>query len=448
MPRTAQPRQRIVYCDCLDCRDLLEALAVASSVARQVPHPPKGLLIYASGFLSAQEAGKQTSADLENLPLPHLDRAAHDGCLGLLAVRSSTAAEPSTRGIMELSQVLGVHDEFVQGHGSKPGASQAMPNLSERFKGMSAIFTSTSPAATELATSVGCTPTTNPSLTLGASSSSSPSYSKTQASTQTGLPDPVQYADALTSELGPEQGGSGPDLLIVHLDAQDLSTQGECSQHAPDDPPHSSVPLGEPLGTDGGALGLQWVDKLVGRLLAQKAVRERVLLSVVVSAQGMAVPGGSGLAGAAGSSRSPMRLTQHQQQAQQLQQGGMQVGGAAIDPLARVVTPLSSYPSGGNTDGKLPQGLDVLETSATGGAVSLVNRPVQSFQFSGLSRIEIAHGAPAVVVRHLPGVIRRDRAERMKLSEAHQRGGQGTILADRLMYEIMYKLGRAPKYGA
>eukprot|EP00983_Pelagomonas_calceolata_P024966 785237-Pelagomonas_calceolata.AAC.1 len=75
-------------------------------------------------------------------------------------------------------------------------------------------------------------------------------------------------------------------------------------------------------------------------------VRERVLLSVVVSAQGMAVPGGSGLAGAAGSSRSPMRLTQHQQQAQQLQQGGMQVGGAAIDPLARVVTPLSSYPSG------------------------------------------------------------------------------------------------------
>eukprot|EP00967_Tisochrysis_lutea_P040043 scaffold48030_cov15-Tisochrysis_lutea.AAC.1 len=69
-------------------------------------------------------------------------------------------------------------------------------------------------------------------------------------------------------------------------------------------------------------------------------------------------------------------------------------------------------------------------------------------QFSGLSRIEIAHGAPAVVVRHLPGVIRRDRAERMKLSEAHQRGGQGTILADRLMYEIMYKLGRAPKYGA
>lgn len=43
---------------------------------------------------------------------------------------------------------------------------------------------------------------------------------------------------------------------------------------------------------------------------------------------------------------------------------------------------------------------------------------------------------------------RRDRAERMKLSEAHQRGGQGTILADRMLHEVAYKLGRAPKYGA
>jgi len=36
----------------------------------------------------------------------------------------------------------------------------------------------------------------------------------------------------------------------------------------------------------------------------------------------------------------------------------------------------------------------------------------------------------------------------MKLSEAHQRGGQGTILADRMLHEVAYKLGRAPKYGA
>ncbi|KAF5839501.1 hypothetical protein DUNSADRAFT_675, partial [Dunaliella salina] len=399
----------------------------------------------------AQDVGSQASTGLENLPLPHLDRAAHDGCLGLLAVRSSTAAGPSTRGIMELSQVLGVHDEYVQGQGCKPGASQAMPNLSDRFQGMSAVFTSTSPAATELATSVGCTPATNPSLALNASS---PTNSKPQAPTRPGLPAPVQYADALAAKLGPEQGGSGPDLLIVHLDAQDLSARSESSQHPPGasphpgTSPHPSVPAGGLQGTDGGAQGLQWVDELVGRLLAHKAVCERVLLSVVVSAQGIQVPGGSGLGGTAASSKSPMRLAQHQQQAQQLQLGGMQVGGAAIDPLARVVTPLAAYPTGGVPDGKLPQGLNVLETSATGGAVSLVNRPIQSFQFCGLSRIEVAHGAPAVVVRRLPGVIRRDRAERMKLSEAHQRGGQGTILADRLMYEIMYKLGRAPKYGA
>jgi len=60
MPRAPQARQRIVYCDCLDCRDLPsdvgeeptdEVLAVASSVARQVPYPPKALVLYASGFL-------------------------------------------------------------------------------------------------------------------------------------------------------------------------------------------------------------------------------------------------------------------------------------------------------------------------------------------------------------------------------------------------------------
>ena len=67
MPRPAQQanRQRIVYCDCRDCRDLPldvgeeltdEAQQVALSVARQVPHPPKALVIYASGMLVRLQA--------------------------------------------------------------------------------------------------------------------------------------------------------------------------------------------------------------------------------------------------------------------------------------------------------------------------------------------------------------------------------------------------------
>jgi len=74
-------------------------------------------------------------------------------------------------------------------------------------------------------------------------------------------------------------------------------------------------------------------------------VRERVLLTVVISAQGRPVPGGYGPGGAGGSGRSPLQQAQHvPQQVPQLQQGGMQVGGPAIDPMARVVTPFTAYP--------------------------------------------------------------------------------------------------------
>lgn len=56
MPKQT-PRQRIVFCDCFDCQDRPEptavsdeALAASEAVARQLP-PPKGLIIYGSGFL-------------------------------------------------------------------------------------------------------------------------------------------------------------------------------------------------------------------------------------------------------------------------------------------------------------------------------------------------------------------------------------------------------------
>ena len=67
-------------------------------------------------------------------------------------------------------------------------------------------------------------------------------------------------------------------------------------------------------------------------------MRQHVLLSVVISAQGEPVIG----AGAGDRSKSPAQ-PQHQQQPQL---GYIQMGGAAIDPLARVVTPLSAYPGG------------------------------------------------------------------------------------------------------
>jgi hypothetical protein len=55
---------------------------------------------------------------------------------------------------------------------------------------------------------------------------------------------------------------------------------------------------------------------------------------------------------------------------------------------------------------------------------------------------------PAIVVHRLPAVIRVDSARRLDLSHISSQGAAGCILAERLLPEIAYKLGRAPKYGA
>ena len=61
-----------------------------------------------------------------------------------------------------------------------------------------------------------------------------------------------------------------------------------------------------------------------------------------MSAQGKAFPGGAGLggtsAGAAAAAAASVRGNHASSQVQQLQQGGMLVGGAAIGPSALVVT--------------------------------------------------------------------------------------------------------------
>ncbi|KAK9821225.1 hypothetical protein WJX81_003510 [Elliptochloris bilobata] len=53
-----------------------------------------------------------------------------------------------------------------------------------------------------------------------------------------------------------------------------------------------------------------------------------------------------------------------------------------------------------------------------------------------------------LLVLRLAGVVRRDMAARLSATEAAERGGGGCILLERLLPELAYKLGRAPKYGA
>ena len=91
---------------------------------------------------------------------------------------------------------------------------------------------------------------------------------------------------------------------------------------------------------------------------------------------------------------------------------------------------------GGSPDGGAP------------GAAVVVPRPLQSWQQLGSGAVAADARRPALVLRRLPAVMRRDACARFSLAEVAARGGLGATLADRLLPEIAYKIGRAPKYGA
>jgi hypothetical protein len=111
MPR---PRQRIVTCDCLDCREDValgpiapEATSTAANeaAARQEP-PPKSLLILVSGLLRPGD-GEATPSSLEAATAPHLDKCAQQGSLNLIACRPK--AHDRSAGLAELRELLGLH---------------------------------------------------------------------------------------------------------------------------------------------------------------------------------------------------------------------------------------------------------------------------------------------------------------------------------------------------
>ena len=61
-----------------------------------------------------------------------------------------------------------------------------------------------------------------------------------------------------------------------------------------------------------------------------------------------------------------------------------------------------------------------------------------------------ASPALAIAMYHHDGTVRRDAARRFSVEEyvGRNRAGLGTVLADRFLLELAFKLGRAPKYGA
>ncbi|KXZ46687.1 hypothetical protein GPECTOR_41g651 [Gonium pectorale] len=184
------------------------------------------------------------------------------------------------------------------------------------------------------------------------------------------MPDAGSFAEAVATELGASEGSSGRDLLLLHLDLDDLMAQaaggagraeangasaaaaetageagnapGKAGREATATTAATTV-AADDVRWDAGCEALEWLDALLRGLLARPDIRERTLLAL-------------------------------------------------------------------------------------------------SFEFLGLGRVEADLASPLLVVRRLPGVVRRDRAERLSYREALAAGGQGAILADRLLPEVAYKV--------
>jgi hypothetical protein len=217
---------------------------------------------------------------------------------------------------------------------------------------------------------------------------------------------------------GLQQADAGLDMVVLHVDAgsslQQQQAQQQQQQHVEKSP---SVPAAVDV--------LAWLDRTLRYLNNSSAFKDTVLLTVV------ATPGAAGalpaavplLLGAGGYPLSgtlqnaEQQLTKDNQQEQQQQKS---LAGAAGQRAAAVWQ---------------PAGRPVL-------------RPLQSWQQLAGAEIAVDDRRPLLCLRRLPGVIRRDSCSRFSLAECCSSTGVLGLLADRLIPEVAYKLGRAPKYGA
>ncbi|KAG2430129.1 hypothetical protein HXX76_010228 [Chlamydomonas incerta] len=448
------------------------------------------------------------STNLDMHTLPHCNLVVREGNLGLLATRGAgeQSAAGLTPALSELSQLLGVYTDVVRqpptaakedeaeaaaaaGEAaaavSTSGTSPSLPSLASRYKGMQAALASTSAPARALARRLGMAVPPRLRLGRGAGGSVGGTAATAKGAAALGLPDAVPFAEAMAEELGAAQGASGRDLLLLHLDLDDLLAGAEGTEGAAGGGDAGGGGVGAEAEARWEAAGeaLEWLDGLVKALLGIKEIRERTLLTLVLSPAGQPMPAaaaaGHQLAASAtaappaalllpgGAAAPPIDPTAAVLTPHNPAQLGRSAG-AALAAAAASVSPAAAVGSGANT---AAGGLSILDATldadvAAGGLGSgaatvlgpasfpLVSRPLQSFEFLGLERLTGPGGcgvdlaAPLLVARRLPGVVRRDRAERLSYRDALAAGGQGCVQLERLLPEVAYKVARAPKYGA
>lgn len=161
---------------------------------------------------------------------------------------------------------------------------------------------------------------------------------------------------------------------------------------------------------------LAWVDRTLRYLNNSSAFKDAVLLTVLATPGSIMLPAVPTLLAAG--------------------------GGEPINPNA-VLAQAAAGDVGGSCAASGQQQLQQVQQQHR-----VVLKPLQSWEQLGGHALAISKQRPMLCLRRLPGVNRRDGCVKFSLQECCSSSGTLGLVADRLLPELAYKLGRAPKYGA
>lgn len=208
-------------------------------------------------------------------------------------------------------------------------------------------------------------------------------------------------------DAGLEEQAAGIDMLLLSVDLQQAMRDASGAAAAGDGAGQGRQQASADDAFQASVSALHWLDELVMQLNRAPLFKDTILLSILLTSQGQKL------------SAQPL----------------LQPGGPAINPRAVIsAAPGISMPAAPSWQ--------------QAGGITIA-RPVQSFETLQGQPVATDLHAPMLLVRRLPGVVRRDAAQTFCLQAYVQAcRGQGALLVDRVLPEIAYKLGRALKYGA
>ncbi|KAL0028467.1 hypothetical protein WJX77_008505 [Trebouxia sp. C0004] len=404
MPR---PKLHRVACDCLDCEQDMSkpALSAESSAAARQDPPPKCLLVHAEPAWPYERDTSANASTSGAAVTPYLHRLAQQGCCGLVSYQES----PQGSTMNGLAQVL------LQGQHSDPSSSR----LQVRYNQLQACFMSTCESASSIAIQAGMTilPIHSNSTSKARNSDCLSGWPHSSHMAQRAMEvlglDASHMAQPTESHFVAGSNASNEDdaadLLMLHIaqPAESIQAQLELSESPPFSAPNlgdldgghdqASLPPAPPPSTsrqspfDGAtrsaAAAYSWLNDLVSCLWRMPAFHQSVLLVLLLT-------------------------NPHNSDLQRFQ----------ANQSADVCFEMDGFPK--------------------------VARPLQSHCISNMKVASQCLAKSSLMVQHLPGVVRCDNVQSLSLTDIVKHGGGCCILAEHILPELAYKLGRAAKYGA